>query len=273
MKNYLIAVSFLTLFNISHHQCQNVMSNSTLLNHNTDKHTYNSKNIIKFYKDELLFTDSSCVYLESIDTAVISYYDRGFKLNKSKSKELKIYEDIIDWFDLEKDDQYNYETPELFFANEFNKNFINGFRESNDRFLKVMTFNRSELESYKVEVIKRELPTNPKKIVELRQPTNLSEFCKEFLRKYPDADFVILNNGLDITRGTFDGYNPPFPPNSKKRACAIRIPRTIIDLNTAKIQAYFLDEDNLFYDSPLVPIKDGIIDEFENIGESFISIF
>lgn len=273
MKNHLFAISFLTLFTIYSHQEPIVMSSSRFPIINADKHTYNSKNIIKFYKDDPLFADSSIIYFESIDTSIVSYYDRGFKLNKSKPKELKIYEDIIDWFDLEKDDQYKYATPELFFANEFNKNFINGFKESNDRFLRVMILDRSDLDPYQIEVIKKELPTNPKKIIELRQPVNLSEFCKAFVIKHPGADFLIINSGLDITLGTFDGYNPPIPPKSKKRACAIRIPRTIIDLNTAKIQAYFLDEDNLFYDSPFVPIKDGIIDEFENIGESFDSIF
>lgn len=273
MKNFSFAFSLLILFTMCSRQGPSVLSSSTLPNLNPDKHAYNLKNIIKFYKDDPLFADSSFIYFESIDTSIISYYDRGFKLNKSKPKELKIYEDIIDWFDLEKEDQYKYATPELFFANEFYKNFINGFRESNDRFLKIIILDRSDLYSYQIEIIKKELPTNPQKIIELRQPANLSEFCKDFIIKHPGADFLILNNGLDITLGSFDGYNPPIHPNSKKRACSIRIPRTIIDLNAAKIQAYFLDEDNLFYDSPLVPIKDGMIDEFENIGESFDSIF
>jgi len=255
------------------HQGPSILSNSTFPYIEPELHTYNQRNIIKFFKDENLFNDSCSIYLEEIDTSIISYYDRGIKLNKSKPKEYKIYEDMIDWFDLEKVNQNKYKSPELFFANEFNTNFIKGFRYGNDRFLNVKPINRTELESYEMEFINKELPTNPKKILELRQPKNLSEFCKNFKLKHAEADFLVLNNGLDITLGTFDGYNPPIPPNSKKRACAIRIPRTIIDIKNAKVQAYFLDEDNLFYDSPLILIKDGMIDEFENIGEAFNSTF
>jgi hypothetical protein len=273
LKKIFFLCAFLILFIKCGPQGPSILSNSTFPYIEPESHTYNQRNIIKFYKDENLFNDSCSIYFEEIDTSIISYYDRGIKLNKSKPKEYKIYEEMMDWFDLEKTDLYKYKSPKLFFATEFNTNFIKGFRYGNDRFLNVNLIKRSVLESYEIEFIKKELPSNPKKTLELRQPKNLSEFCKNFKLKHAEADFLVLNNGLDITLGTFDGYNPPIPPNSKKRACAIRIPRTIIDIKNAKVQVYFLDEENLFYDSPLTPIKDGMIDEFVNIGKAFNSTF
>jgi hypothetical protein len=231
------------------------------------------RNIIKFYNEEILFYDSCKIYLEEIDTSQISYYDRGIKLNRSKPKDYKIYADMIDWFDLEKTDQHKYKSPELFFTEEFNKNFIKGLRFGDDRYLKVEPIIYKDLESFDLEIIKKELPTNPKKIFDLLQPKQLSEFCKQFKSKYVDADFVVINNGMGITLGTFDGFTPSFLYTSKTRACAVLLPRTIIDLKQEKISAYFLEQNNIYYSSGLVTIKEGMIEEFEEVGKAFNSDF
>lgn len=230
------------------------------------------RDIIKFYTEEKLFSDSCKVYIEEIDTSQISYWDRGIKLDKSKPKNHRIYEDMVDWFDLEKTDQHNYKSPELFFAEEFNKNFLKGVRYGNDIYLKIEQVIYKDLETFDLEIIKKELPTNPKKIFELLQPKRLSEFCENFKRKYKDADFVIINNGMGITLGTFDGFTPSLLNTSKKRACAILVPRTIIDLDQAKIAAYFLEQNNIYYSS-FVTIKEGMIEEFEEVGKAFNSDF
>ncbi len=231
------------------------------------------RDIIKFYKEEKLFYDSCKIYLEEIDTSQISYYDRGIEINRLKPKDYEIYADMIDWFDLEKTDQHNYKSPELFFADEFNKNFIKGFRYGGESYLKIEPIIYKDLESFDMEVIKKELPTNPKKIFELLQPKQLSEFCKQFKHKYVDADFVIINNGMGITLGTFDGFTPSFLYTSKTRACAVLLPRTIIDLNQEIIAAYFLEQNNIYYSSGLVTIKEGMIKEFEEVGKAFNSDF
>lgn len=231
------------------------------------------RDIIKFYKEDKLFFDSCKVYLEEIDTSQISYWDRGIKLNKAKQKDHKIYEEMIDWFDLEKTDKHKYKTPELFFSDEYNKNFLKGFRFGDDRYIKTEVFGNKELEPVDLEIIREELPTNPKIKVELIQPENLLEFCVWFRSKYKEADFVILNNGMGISLGTFDGFAPSFLYTTSSRACALRVPRTIIDLNEKKIVAYYLEQNNIYYSSGLKTIKEGMIEEFENVGKSFNSDF
>ena len=231
------------------------------------------RDIIKLYKDDLLFFDSCKVYLEEIDTTQISYYDRGFKLNLLKSSDFEIYEEMIDWFDLEKTDKHKYKTPELFFSEEYNKNFLKGFRFGDDRYIKTEVFNKKDLELIDLETIRKELPTNPKILVELIQPENISEFCSWFKGKHKDADFVIINNGMGITLGTFDGFTPSFLYTTSSRACALRVPRTIIDLNKKIIVAYYLEQNNIYYASGIKTIKEGMITEFENVGKAFNSDF
>lgn len=230
------------------------------------------RDIIKFYREDKIFSDSCKVYLQEIDTSHISYWDRGIKLDKTKPKDYKIYEDMIDWFDLEKTNLHNYKSPEIFFADEFNKAFIKGFRYGDDRFIKTEAITYKDLELFDFEIIIKELPTNPKKSIELRQPKQLSEFCEEFKHKYKDADFVIVNSGLGVTLGAFDGFTPSFLNTSKKRACAILVPKTIIDLKQEKIVAYFLEQNNIYY-SGFDTIKEGMVKEFEEVGKAFNSDF
>ena len=134
-------------------------------------------------------------------------------------------------------------------------------------------FNKKDLELVDLEIIRKELPTNPKILVEVIQLDNISEFCSWFKGKYKEADFVILNNGMGITLGTFDGFAPSFLYTTSSRACALRVPRTIIDLNGKKIVAYYLEQNNIYYSSGIRTIKEGMIEEFENVGKSFNSDF
>lgn len=231
------------------------------------------RDIVKLDKDEKSIFDSCKIYLVEIDTAQISYWDRGIRLDKSKTKDYKIYEEMVDWFDLESTDQHKYKSPELFFADEFNKNFLKGFRYGEGKYLNISTISYYDVNDGDLEIIKKELPTNPKKMVELSQPIEISEFCKTFKQKHKDADLLILNSGMGITLGTFDGFTPSYFQTNKKRACAILIPKTIIDLKQEKIVAYFLEQNNLYYYSGIKTIKEGMIEEFEEVGKSFNSDF
>jgi hypothetical protein len=219
------------------------------------------RNIQKTNPRDRYFKWDDVVYFSELTAQSIIYIGKNGVLDADKADNIEEYKSLIDYWNLEEKDNYGYETPSIFLANEYNVNMSAGFQALDQTSTLQVDMPMMKLFSLKSIVdsnfvIKMRKTNENQMDIPVLEPENLNSFCEKFSQHYPDATKVILSGFMMITTNALT-YSVSYNTQDEKHAGTILVSKTIIDLKNKEIAGYDLNQTPIFY-SYFETIKTGL---------------
>lgn len=153
--------------------------------------------------------------------------------------------DFLEDFGLE-ENNYGYKSAKDYFVSQYNEIFLKGM--SGESLIiskyKPKAFNITKVDDSFFQNQNLSLKTIYSPLdslsVSIYEPTDLDNFCRNFLQKYSDADFLIIVGKLYVTQNMFENDISLSPTDFSFSKGTIIFPKVIIDLKNNKIAGYHI---------------------------------
>lgn len=218
-------------------------------------------------KNKAVFTMQSVIYFVALDSNNVAFYKgrenefnsiADINLNDykiSKEKDSLVYVEFCEEFGLIDNNNYGFNSPEAYFANEYDDIFERTMSGESMRMtaylpkkFTIKTIEPNEAEGMNLQIKKIKSPIDFLQ-VEVYEPSDSITFYEDFQKKYPDADFLVLISNFYITNDilkmvkSYTNYNL-YTGGSTSLTTSVEdfilVPKTIIDVKNKRISGYHI---------------------------------